>query len=114
MTSKAAVLAFSRCLRADWHEHGIGVSAVCPGVINTPIIDRTRFRGERAEPGTVEKTKKVFRKGHKPEQVAAAIVSAVRKNRSVVPVGVESWLGWYASRLLPTRAGDRLARMGGM
>ena len=114
VTSKAAVLAFSRCLRADWHEHGIGVSAVCPGVINTPIIDRTRFRGERAEPGNVEKTKKVFRKGHKPEQVAAAIVSAVRKNRSVVPVGVESWLGWYASRLLPTRAGDRLARMGGM
>ena len=111
-TSKAAVLAFSRCLRADWHEHGIGVSAICPGVINTPIIDHTRFTGEAASPDQVAKTKKMFRKGHKPELVAAAIVKAVQKDKSVVPVGFESWLGFYASRLLPTRAGDRLARLG--
>ena len=111
-TSKAAVLAFSRCLRADWHASGVGVTAICPGVINTPIIDATRFRGERSKPENVERTKKVFRKGHKPEVVAKAIVSAVRKNRSVVPVGFESWLGWYSSRLLPTRFTDRLARFG--
>lgn len=113
-TSKAAVLAFSRCLRADWHEHGIGVSAICPGVINTPIIDSTRFTGERSKPENVAKTKKVFRKGHKPELVAAAIVEAVQKDKSVVPVGFESWLGFYASRLLPTRMGDRMARLGGI
>src|SRR3546814_218201 len=32
-TTKAAVLMFSRSLRADWAQHGVGVSAVCPGEI---------------------------------------------------------------------------------
>lgn len=62
--------------------------------------------------GELAKTKKVFRKGQKPELVAAAIVKAVQKDRSVVPVGFESSLGFYASRLLPTRVGDRMARLG--
>jgi 2-hydroxycyclohexanecarboxyl-CoA dehydrogenase len=112
VTSKAAVLAFSRCLRADWRGAGVGVTAICPGVINTPIIDRTKFLGERATPDSVARTRKVFRRGHKPEKVAAAIVGAVRKDGSVVPVGFESWLGWWASRTMPTRFGDWLARQG--
>src|SRR3712207_5511281 len=33
IASKAAVLAFSRSLRADWRDQGVGVSAICPGVI---------------------------------------------------------------------------------
>jgi NAD(P)-dependent dehydrogenase (short-subunit alcohol dehydrogenase family) len=45
VTTKAAVLALSRCLQADWGPQGVGVSAVCPGVINTPIITSTRFPG---------------------------------------------------------------------
>src|SRR3954451_10489146 len=89
VTTKAAVLAFSRSLRADWHGHGVGVSAICPGVINTPIISHTRFRGEQAEPKRVARVKNMFAKrGHPPELVAKAIVRAVRENKSVVPVGV--------------------------
>ena len=56
-TTKAAVLAFSRSLRADWHSHGVGVSAICPGVINTPIISHTRFRGEQGAPDRVARVK---------------------------------------------------------
>ncbi|HZT64753.1 MAG TPA: SDR family NAD(P)-dependent oxidoreductase [Acidimicrobiales bacterium] len=110
VTTKAAVLALSRSLRADWHHSGVGVSAVCPGVINTPIIERTRFRGDRAEPDNVEQTKKVFRRGHPPEAVAAAILDAVRRNRPVVPVGIEARFGWVAHRVLPTAVIDRLFR----
>lgn len=47
VATKAAVLALSQCLRADWGPRGVGVSAVCPGVIATGITARTRFRGER-------------------------------------------------------------------
>ncbi|MEY2569003.1 MAG: 2-hydroxycyclohexanecarboxyl-CoA dehydrogenase [Actinomycetota bacterium] len=112
VTTKAAVLAFSRCLRADWAEHGVGVTAVCPGVINTPIIDNTRFLGELADPTKVARAKRIFRRGHKPALVARAIVDGVRRNRSVVPVGFEAKLGWFASRLLPLRVTDRMARGG--
>ena len=111
-TTKAAVLAFSRSLRADWHSHGVGVSAICPGVINTPIISHTRFRGEQAAPDRVARVKDLFSKrGHPPELVAKAVVNAVRQNRSVVPVGVESRVGWYISRWASIRFTDWMARV---
>jgi NAD(P)-dependent dehydrogenase (short-subunit alcohol dehydrogenase family) len=111
-TTKAAVLAFSRSLRADWHAHGVGVTAICPGVINTPIISHTRFRGQQADPKRVARVKDMFAKrGHPPDLVAKAIVRAVRENKSVVPVGVESRIGWYISRWAPTRFTDLMARL---
>jgi NAD(P)-dependent dehydrogenase (short-subunit alcohol dehydrogenase family) len=32
-------------LRAEMASHGIGVSAACPGLVNTAIIQATRFNG---------------------------------------------------------------------
>jgi 2-hydroxycyclohexanecarboxyl-CoA dehydrogenase len=94
--AKAAVLALSRCLRADWARHGIGVSAICPGVINTPIAARTRMVGELA--ARQQRVARAFRFGHSPDLVARAIVRAVQRNQEVVPVGLESALAY---RLLP-------------
>ncbi len=99
--TKAAVLHLSRCLRADWARHGVGVSVICPGVINTPIATSTRFLGPNATK-TAELAQKGFSRSHPPRIVADAIASAVRRNRSIVPVGTESWLGWYAARFVPT------------
>jgi NAD(P)-dependent dehydrogenase (short-subunit alcohol dehydrogenase family) len=111
VTTKAAVLAFSQCLRADWHARGVGVSAICPGVINTNIVrTNTRYKGERADPNTISTVQKTFKRGHPPEKVAAAIVDAVRRNRSVVPVGFEATFGWVTRSLIPTRLADIGAR----
>lgn len=104
-TTKAAVLMFSRSVRPDWATVGIGVSAVCPGVINTPIIESTRFFGEVASPRARAMAVRGFSRGHRPETVAAAIIRAIERNRAVVPVGFESHLGWYVSRLLPGFSG---------
>jgi NAD(P)-dependent dehydrogenase (short-subunit alcohol dehydrogenase family) len=112
VTTKAAVLALSQCLRADWAGEGVGVTAICPGVINTPIIDHTRFLGEAGKPERRAKTVKVFRRGHKPEQVAGAIVDAIARNRAVVPVGIEAKLGWVLHRLAPIRLQQVMARQG--
>lgn len=111
-TTKAGVLALSRALRADWSAYGVGVTAVCPGVIDTPIVTTTRYRGEQADPERVARVRQAFaRRGHAPALVADAIIDAVGRNRSVVPVGLEAKIGWHASRLLPIRVVDRLARM---
>ncbi len=48
-TSKAAVIMFSQCLRADWARDGVGVTAICPGVIDTPIPTNTRMVGAMAQ-----------------------------------------------------------------
>lgn len=109
-TTKAAVLAFSRCLAADWAGRGVGVSAICPGVIDTPILEASRFLGDQGTEDVRRRAEWIFGKGHKPETVAAAIVASVRHRRPVVAVGWEAKLGWWAHRLVPVAVQQRLAR----
>ena len=111
VTTKAAVLALSRCLRADWAPHGIGVTAVCPGFVNTPIVGSTRYLGARGDAPTRSRIEKIFRRGHPPEAVGRAIVAAAGRNPAVVPVGWEARLGWHLNRITPLAVQDRLARL---
>ncbi len=108
VATKAAVLAFSQSLRADWHGR-VSVTAICPGVTDTPIIDATRFVGV-GEADRRARTKKLFRRGHSPEKVAKAIVRSARRSRAVTPVGIESKLGWLAHRFAPVGMQQAIAR----
>ncbi|WP_354700839.1 putative oxidoreductase EphD [Paraconexibacter sp. AEG42_29] len=106
--TKAAVVMLSQCLRADWRPHGVGVSVVCPGVIDTPIASATRYRGAMtARQGRAEKALGL---GHSPDLVAKAIVDCVRKNRDVVPVGLESTLAYKLLRGAPQPIQGLVAR----
>lgn len=105
VTTKAAALALSRSLRSDWRPLGVGVTAICPGIIDTAIGASTRVRGNRSSQAVQDLFAKV---GRSPELVAKAIIDSVERDRPVVPVGVEAWLGWAAHRLLPSRAMDRI------
>lgn len=109
VTTKAAVLAFSRCLQADLASSGVGVSVVCPGVIKTGIVGRTRFFGSDGS-GREERVRQVFAHGHDPALVARAIVGAVERNAVVVPVGWEARLGWGLQRVAPVSATQFLAQ----
>jgi NAD(P)-dependent dehydrogenase (short-subunit alcohol dehydrogenase family) len=94
--SKSAVFAFSRCLRADWASSGVGVSVICPGVINTGIHTRARIYGKVSTQAAL--IERGFRLGHSPDTVAKAIIRAVEHNHAIVPVGLESEVLY---RLLP-------------
>jgi NAD(P)-dependent dehydrogenase (short-subunit alcohol dehydrogenase family) len=109
--TKAAALHLSRCLRADWAKEGVGVSVICPGFINTPIATNTRYLGPNGEK-TAALAQKGFSRAHPPKTVAKAIVSAVRRNRSIVPVGAEAWVGWWLVRLVPTPVMDLVGSVG--
>lgn len=112
-TSKFAVLGFSESLRADMARHDIGVSAICPGFINTPIVANTIMEGEMgADAGVRERIMKFYEKrNYTPAQVAAGVLTAVRRNRGVQPVSPESWAMYYGKRLMPGVLG-RLAQRG--
>ncbi|MEW2358667.1 SDR family NAD(P)-dependent oxidoreductase [Spirillospora sp. NPDC029432] len=103
-TSKAAVLMLTECLRADLAGKGIGVSAICPGVVDTGITRASTFVGTGAE-GQEESRRRAARayalRGFKPEGVAERIVQAVREDRALVPVTPEAVLGYAGSRLSP-------------
>ncbi|MDH3746284.1 MAG: SDR family oxidoreductase [Acidobacteriota bacterium] len=47
--SKAAVISLTRSLAAEWAEHRINVNAVCPGGVDTPMLDEVaHWVGESA------------------------------------------------------------------
>ncbi|WP_329120150.1 SDR family oxidoreductase [Streptomyces sp. NBC_01465] len=103
-TSKAAVLMLSECLRAELSDKGIGVSAICPGIVNTNITSTTRFAGVSAEEEK-RRQKKSSRlyglRNYPPEKVASAVLRAVVRNQAVVPVTPEARGAHFMSRFTP-------------
>ncbi|WP_405536367.1 SDR family oxidoreductase [Streptomyces sp. NBC_00075] len=103
-TSKAAVLMLSECLRAELAGQGIGVSAICPGFVNTNITTTARFTGVDAEEQS-RKQKRTARlyglRNYPPEKVASAILRAVVRNEAVAPVTPEARGAHLMSRFLP-------------
>ncbi|MEV0207868.1 SDR family oxidoreductase [Streptomyces sp. NPDC050788] len=112
-TSKAAVLMLSECLRAELAGQGIGVSAICPGFVNTNITSTARFAGVDAEEERrrQKRTARLYGlRNYPPEKVAAAILRAVVRNEAVVPVTPEARGTHLMSRLSP-RALRAIARL---
>ncbi|WP_101254026.1 SDR family oxidoreductase [Streptomyces barkulensis] len=104
-TSKAAALMLSHVLRADLAGEGIGVSAICPGIVSTSIIEDTRFRGtgERDAGLRRKRALQVYRiRRFAPERVADTVLRSVIRNKAVVPVGLEAWGGVVLARLAPS------------
>ncbi|MFB6812968.1 SDR family oxidoreductase [Streptomyces sp. NPDC056347] len=103
-TSKAAVLMLSECLRAEFAERSIGVSAICPGIVNTNITATTRFAGADAAEETRlrKRTSRLYGlRNYPPERVADAILKAVVRNQAVVPVTPEARGARLLSRFSP-------------
>jgi NAD(P)-dependent dehydrogenase (short-subunit alcohol dehydrogenase family)/pimeloyl-ACP methyl ester carboxylesterase len=105
-TSKAAVFMFGDCLRAELDQAGIGLTTVCPGVIDTNIVHTTRFDVPAGKQAKVEERRAQIEKAfaarrYGPEKVAKAIVSAVKKNKPIRPVTPEAYFVYGAAHLLP-------------
>ncbi|WP_155057261.1 SDR family oxidoreductase [Streptomyces blattellae] len=112
-TSKAAVLMLSECLRAELAGQGIGVTAVCPGFVNTNITSTARFAGVDAdeEKRRQKKSARLYGlRNYPPEKVADAVLRAVVKNQAVVPVTPEARGARLMSRFTP-RALRAVARL---
>ncbi|WP_328763201.1 MULTISPECIES: SDR family oxidoreductase [unclassified Streptomyces] len=112
-TSKAAVLMLSECLRAELASRSIGVSAICPGIVNTNITATSRFAGVDAaeEKRRQERSTRLYGlRNFPPEKVAEAILRAVVHNEAVVPVTPESKGALWLSRFAPG-ALRRLAKL---
>lgn len=127
--SKAGVKMLTECLRLELGPKGVGVSAICPGVINTSIGEHAVTVG--VDPDLIERGKQITRQLQEfaeklpfapmsPDLVARAAVRAVRLDLAVVPVRTEAWLGYFMLRIAPgvnrrmtqPFSVDRLQRLG--
>lgn len=107
VVAKAGAWFGTQALRAEFSDKGIGVSAICPGLIRTSLA-ANGTRGGVGETASSDWSSKLAAGHHyigrSPDRVAGAIERAVRWNLSTVPVGIEAWAGWYLYRLSPSVA----------
>lgn len=89
--SKYAVVAISESAREDLAPYGIGVSALCPGMINTRILRSERNRpaslpsessGLVAERAEVER--RFAEQGLNPDVVGEQVLDGIRKNKPFI------------------------------
>jgi NAD(P)-dependent dehydrogenase (short-subunit alcohol dehydrogenase family) len=84
-TTKHAVVGLSRTLRVEAARHGVRVSALCPGVVRTPLLSggvlvkKPAGYREEAVLGLWEKLSPV-----EPEPFARSVLDAVARNRGFI------------------------------
>ena len=101
-TTKHAVFGLSEALRDELTRHRIGVTAVCPGIINTAITATSPLRGANDTPEVRQRMIEIYhRRNYGPERVARNILKAVQRNRAVAPISPEAWAMYYLKRLAP-------------
>lgn len=98
--SKFGLRGISEVLRFDLKRHGIGVSLVCPGGVNTGLVKTVEIRGVDMNTPEVVALKKHFQKrAVSPEQAAAALLKGVKTNKYLVFTSLDIWLGYWSQRL---------------
>jgi len=87
VTSKAAILAFSRALAIEGETHGIQVSVVCPGNVRTPLLGA--WRQSFLTP-TIS-----------ADDAAMRILRALARRRRIIVFPLYARIFWYVDRLSP-------------
>jgi NAD(P)-dependent dehydrogenase (short-subunit alcohol dehydrogenase family) len=115
-TTKHAVVALSLALRAEAHGHGVRVTALCPGVIRTPLLQGGRhgmFLGRVPEARQRQLAAEFFGalRPMSPPLFAGKVLDRVARNRAVVILPAWWRVLWWLTRVSPALMGF-LARKG--
>ena len=87
--SKGAAIGFTEVLRAELADEGIGVTAVCPGPVETRLYEAHRNRHARFGAGTsMETPSRAHRQ--QPDEVGAMVVDAILRNAGYLFTDLDS------------------------
>lgn len=89
-TSKFGLVGFSEALRAEFAPRGLGVTALCPGLVQTPLLQKAA--PSKRLPAWACAS---------PEAIAQQAIKAIRRNRGLVLVTPMARLLWLLKRLSP-------------
>lgn len=97
--SKFGLRGLSEVLRFDLRRHGIGVSLVCPGGVNTPLVGTVEIAGVDRDAPHMRKLVARFREhAVTPEHVADAIIEGIERNRYMVFTSRDIQIGHWFQR----------------
>lgn len=101
--TKHAVVGLSLSLRGEAAAHGVRVSALCPGAVETAILDRGNPE-DLPETPTLdgrEYVTKVAGAPYSPDALATEVLSAVARNRPVIVAPRRARVAWRVHRAAP-------------
>jgi NAD(P)-dependent dehydrogenase (short-subunit alcohol dehydrogenase family) len=80
--TKFGLRGLSEVLRFDLRPHDIGVSLVCPGAVDTGLVETLEIAGVNRESPTIQRfTGRFRRQAVSPERAAARILDGIERNR---------------------------------
>jgi NADP-dependent 3-hydroxy acid dehydrogenase YdfG len=99
--SKHAIVAISKTLRLEAERHGVQVSVLCPGVVQTPIITGGVYgRNNSVSDENLLKSAETLRP-IAPEKFAERTLRAVLRGDAIIVVPAWWKALWYLERLSP-------------
>ncbi|WP_435769187.1 SDR family oxidoreductase [Nocardioides sp. SYSU DS0651] len=100
--SKFGLRGVSEVLRFDLRKHRIGVSLVCPGGVDTGLVETIRIAGVDQQSRRFRRARAHFRRrAVSPERAAEAIWRGVRRNRFWVYTSPDVRVAHWAQRWFP-------------
>lgn len=97
--TKFGLRGISEVLRFDLRRYGIGVSLVCPGAVDTGLVQTVDIVGVDAGDARVQAlTRRFQRHAVSPERAAAAILKGVRRNRYLIFTSRDVRIGYWFQR----------------
>ncbi len=100
--AKFGLRGVSEVLRFDLEQHGIGVSLVCPGAVDTPLVGTVDIVGvDRDDPRIQAAVAKFQKHAVSPADAARHMVRGVEKGRYLVFTSPDIRLAHLAQRYFP-------------
>jgi NAD(P)-dependent dehydrogenase (short-subunit alcohol dehydrogenase family) len=99
-TTKFALVGLSEALYQEARERNVSVTVVCPGLTNTGMYERIRYRGVSREKA-VRLFARIVSRCMPAEKTGELIVRAVQRDRFLLVTTAHGRLGYLAKRLSP-------------
>lgn len=102
-TSKHAVVGLSKALRIEAAVYGVRVSALCPGVIRTPILTGGRYGGQIGRRLPTERMLELWEqlRPMDPDAFAAQVLADVERDEPTIIVPRWWRAAWLVERVTP-------------
>ncbi|MEO6025842.1 MAG: SDR family oxidoreductase [Candidatus Binatia bacterium] len=104
--TKHAVVGLSLTLRAEARLYGVRVSVICPGLIQTPIVQAAKIVGPTRETVLGDSRLRLY----SSDRLARAVLRGVGRNRGVIPFTPEVRLMWVLHRISPAISSALMSR----
>jgi short-subunit dehydrogenase len=97
--TKHAVVGLSLALRSEAVSRGVGVLAVCPGAVETPILDKGAIGGFAGRDYYLRG--QGMKAGYDPDRLARDTLKAINRNKALLVAPKQAYASWVFARLAP-------------